>query len=119
MCLFAIYLEGDDFCHVVLLLVRRLRFLCESDVAVHIFCADDPGDFFHIRFARDALVVVVRALAHLEGNADRIIQAGAKHNLFAFRIPLDDARVRACVTTRVIPYRCAAINFSQVHRFTF
>src|SRR6267154_5643804 len=95
-------LFGRHDLHLVVLLVVRFLILCESDLAIHIFSANDPGDFFHVRLAGHALVVVIRALAHLEGNKPRRTQESAQNDLFTFR----ESSLNVCPVARVAERLC-------------
>src|SRR6266581_587235 len=86
---------------------------------IHIFRADDPGDFFHVVLAGDPLVVIVGALAHLEGDQSRVPQERAQHVLFTFRKSALNVRPVAGVAKRLSAQRRSGSDSNDCHTFAF
>ena len=47
ICIYKLF-RNDDFRFVLLLRLLFLFYFCESDLAIHVFGANDPRDLFHV-----------------------------------------------------------------------
>src|SRR5215510_2056464 len=84
----------------------------ETCLVASALASDLPRDLFHLAVAGQPPVFIVSALHDLEGNADRIIQAGAENDALAFCIALNDPRMGTRVATRLVAHGRAAVHLA-------